>query len=745
MNKLNRRGFTLVELLITIVILSLVIGFSAYGVISAVKNSKGSAYEISTKSIKEAARTYSGEANPSDWKDISDYSDKYFCVTIRELINKGLLNEDDVLNPEFSYSADNYVAVIRNKATEVITKEEIVDGTSGDGVLEGICNGTIKNEVITSDPSLGDYTSYTDEIVVPFTDPVVESEIVDRICYYGESTSNLSGTGEIINGNCDFDGLEDDTPYYVKICMETERKSVVCSGIKEVETLDIVKPIITQTDINVVKIDYDDTNINGTAGHYFNSSLEGTVSTGVFACTLKNDVFSCGSVASTSISSGKWYKTNDDSISVTYEEDNVSVVVKAQTRDESNNKAEAEETFNIKVSYVVSYDANGGVGAPASQTKIKGKSLTLTSDIPVRTGYTFTGWKDSSGNSYSSSGTYTKDADVTLYAQWRINKVYVKFNVEGGEIVSSTQNSSGTKLYTWTTSNGTIFRSLNGGSATSTFFSIDYDSTTGESGLPNYNNSSYMKITKTNYAVDSGSEWLCKSGCKDTGAVYSQSEEYSHSDFCDASNGDCTVELSVNWISTNDTIGGDRYYCDGSSEKCNLVDPFYCDKFYVTSCNTGTGVCNYTQKNGVAKVGTVVRNQLALLLAEAKCSNTYYVTTSLGLNCRKTPTSDGEVVTTFSYCSSVLGGKTSTLNSNGYNWHYNLTYNCYYVGAYVSETSPCSSSGDTGVGLCGTCVKDTQCSGNLICSSDSSACGSSKCCNYSQDTISGSNIWCGND
>jgi len=43
--------------------------------------------------------------------------------------------------------------------------------------------------------------------------------------------------------------------------------------------------------------------------------------------------------------------------------------------------------------YTISYDANGGTGAPAPQTKTKGVTLTLPSTMPTRKGYIFCGWQ----------------------------------------------------------------------------------------------------------------------------------------------------------------------------------------------------------------------------------------------------------------------------------------------------------------------------------------------------------------
>ena len=76
----------------------------------------------------------------------------------------------------------------------------------------------------------------------------------------------------------------------------------------------------------------------------------------------------------------------------------------------------------IKRTYTVSYNANGGTGAPASQTKTYGVNLTLSSTVPTRYGYTFKGWATSSTGAvaYSPGGTYTANSAITLYAIWEI-------------------------------------------------------------------------------------------------------------------------------------------------------------------------------------------------------------------------------------------------------------------------------------------------------------------------------------
>ena len=92
--------------------------------------------------------------------------------------------------------------------------------------------------------------------------------------------------------------------------------------------------------------------------------------------------------------------------------------------------------------YTVSYDANGGTGAPSDQTKTYGKTLTLSSTKPTRTGYTFQGWGTSATDTtvdYAAGGSYTANAGDTLYAIWKIDTYTVSYNANGGTGAPSSQ------------------------------------------------------------------------------------------------------------------------------------------------------------------------------------------------------------------------------------------------------------------------------------------------------------------
>lgn len=76
-----------------------------------------------------------------------------------------------------------------------------------------------------------------------------------------------------------------------------------------------------------------------------------------------------------------------------------------------------------KPSYTITYDANEGSGAPSSQTKWYGTTLTLSDTVPTRVGYNFLGWSTSSTATtatYAAGGSYTSNSAATLYAVWEL-------------------------------------------------------------------------------------------------------------------------------------------------------------------------------------------------------------------------------------------------------------------------------------------------------------------------------------
>lgn len=86
--------------------------------------------------------------------------------------------------------------------------------------------------------------------------------------------------------------------------------------------------------------------------------------------------------------------------------------------------------------YTITYNENGGLCAPSTQTFYYGCNLKLTTRRPTRSGYTFLGWATSSSGtaSYAKGANYdsTLGSNSTLYAIWQKNPVQNIYLCDGG-------------------------------------------------------------------------------------------------------------------------------------------------------------------------------------------------------------------------------------------------------------------------------------------------------------------------
>ena len=112
------------------------------------------------------------------------------------------------------------------------------------------------------------------------------------------------------------------------------------------------------------------------------------------------------------------------------------------------------------VTYTVSYNANGGFGAPESQIKTHGRDLTLSTVVPTRTNYTFKGWSTSASATsatYSAGGTYSTDEAITLYAVWELAYVppritsFIAYRVDKESLIEEDNGTSCACSFVWRT------------------------------------------------------------------------------------------------------------------------------------------------------------------------------------------------------------------------------------------------------------------------------------------------------
>ena len=97
----------------------------------------------------------------------------------------------------------------------------------------------------------------------------------------------------------------------------------------------------------------------------------------------------------------------------------------------------------------ISYNANGGEGTPDPTVNQTLEPVSLSSSIPTREGYAFLGWsesKNSTSAEYLPGASYSKIADVTLYAVWERIEYTVEFLDDDGNIISRKNYYYGDKI-----------------------------------------------------------------------------------------------------------------------------------------------------------------------------------------------------------------------------------------------------------------------------------------------------------
>ena len=214
---------------------------------------------------------------------------------------------------------------------------------------------------------------------------------------------------------------------------------------------------------------------------------------------------------------------------------NVSVgntAVKSVKLNTSSKTIKIGETYTLKATISPSDATNKKVTWKSSNTKI----ATVDANGKVK------GIKNGKATITVTTKDKNKTAKATITvskkeSSTKENKVIIKYNVNGG-VLSDYSSSAFSVSSGYVKKNGNV-----------DFHTIDYKSSTSSHGLLDYNNSNQLNIQKNGYVAKAGAEWNTKPD--GSGKNYSHSKVYKASDFCDASKGDCTVTLYVNWEKKN--------------------------------------------------------------------------------------------------------------------------------------------------------------------------------------------------
>ena len=204
--------------------------------------------------------------------------------------------------------------------------------------------------------------------------------------------------------------------------------------------------------------------------------------------------------------------------------------------------------------YTIKYNANGGTGAPSSQTKTYGTNLVLSSTKPTRTGYTFKGWALSQSDAnngdsyYQAGGTCGKNENLTLYAVWEEHKLTINYysNYATSAFPDALNTVGSDKnVKVWTTE-------------------VYYDNDYSTYGLANYSNSSgSVYMTRTGYTA-TGKWGTSTSGgiLIDEDTSYATGQAIAKALGKDISSGDASISIYAQWQENALTINYYSNYAD---------------------------------------------------------------------------------------------------------------------------------------------------------------------------------------
>lgn len=243
-------------------------------------------------------------------------------------------------------------------------------------------------------------------------------------------------------------------------------------------------------------------------------------------------------------------------------------------KDSAGNTTSTSVIYRVAIKHTLTYSANGGtVCSPASKSIIHNVGDGTTwGDLCTTTnkGNTFTGWNTLKAGTGTAVTSNTKvEKNMTIYAQWRLNKIYILISTSGGTLSPTHGSNIGVSGNNITVNNSTYVHT------------IDYGGTLTNDGLVNWNNPTYINIVRTGYQAQSGAEW------KDTkGNTYNQTEKYAGSKFCNADAKDCSVTLYVNWAVAKYTV---RFNPNGGSVTTSSKTVTYNSAYGTLPTPTRTG------------------------------------------------------------------------------------------------------------------------------------------------------------
>lgn len=115
---MNKKGFTLLELLGCLAILGFILCIGLYTTRGTLATALSTLTDVSLNQIYDASKLYITE-NKTNW---INNEEEYACISVRNLVDVGYFNEGEVTT-----YLDDMIRIVREPKTKVIQKIKLVD------------------------------------------------------------------------------------------------------------------------------------------------------------------------------------------------------------------------------------------------------------------------------------------------------------------------------------------------------------------------------------------------------------------------------------------------------------------------------------------------------------------------------------------------------------------------------------------------------------------------------------------
>jgi uncharacterized repeat protein (TIGR02543 family) len=113
--------------------------------------------------------------------------------------------------------------------------------------------------------------------------------------------------------------------------------------------------------------------------------------------------------------------------------------------DFATDRVAADTTLYARWTVTVSFNANGGGGAPESRTLTRGAAITAMPGAPAWEGHRFLGWFSEASGGAQYAWPYAADESVVMHAQW-VAIYTIAFDTHGGPAVEPVTADAGTEV-----------------------------------------------------------------------------------------------------------------------------------------------------------------------------------------------------------------------------------------------------------------------------------------------------------